>query len=65
MVSLGVLVTATAAIVTDAITVPAWVSGIGLLIGGLGMGLGMASNSVLLFDYSPPRTAAPTPRRSR
>ena len=52
VVSLGVLVTATAAIVTDAITVPAWVSGIGLLIGGLGMGLGMASNSVLLFDYS-------------
>lgn len=55
VVSAGVLVTATAALVTDAITVPAWVSGLGLLIGGLGMGLGMASNAVLLFDYSPPQ----------
>jgi MFS family permease len=52
--SFGVLVTATAAIVTDALTVPAWVAGLGLLVGGLGMGLAMASNAVLLFDYSPP-----------
>ena len=42
-----------AAIATEEVTLPAWLSGLGLLVGGLGMGLGMASNSVLLFDYSP------------
>jgi MFS family permease len=52
--AVGVLVTSTAAIVTDAVTVPAWVAGLGLVIGGLGMGLSMASNAVLLFDLSPP-----------
>lgn len=52
--SFGVLVTASAALVTDAFTVPGWVAGVGLLIGGLGMGLAMASNAVLLFDYSAP-----------
>ena len=49
----GVVVTGTSAVVTDAFVVPAWTSGIGLVIGGLGMGLSMASNAVLLFDYSP------------
>ena len=34
-------------------TVPAWMSGVGLLIGGSGMGLSMASNAVLLFEFSP------------
>jgi MFS family permease len=52
--TVGVVVTALAAIATHDTTVPAWLSGVGLLIGGLGMGLGMASNAVLLFDYSPP-----------
>jgi MFS family permease len=51
--TVGVLTTALAAIATDDLTVPAWLSGVGLLIAGLGMGLGMASNSVLLFEYSP------------
>lgn len=50
----GVVVTATAAIKTDGLVVPAWTSGIGLVIGGLGMGLSMASNSVLLLTYSEP-----------
>ena len=49
----GVLVTSAAAVVTDAVVVPAWVAGVGLVIGGLGMGLSMASNAVLLFDLSP------------
>lgn len=53
VVTVGVLITASAAVVTDAVTVPAWFAGVGLLIGGLGMGLSMASNAVLLFDYSP------------
>jgi MFS family permease len=53
--ALGVLVTSTAAVVTDAVTVPAWVAGAGLVVGGLGMGLSMASNAVLLFDLSPPQ----------
>ena len=53
--TLGVLVTSTAAVVTDAVTVPAAVAGIGLLVGGLGMGLSMASNAVLLFEFSPPQ----------
>jgi MFS family permease len=52
--SLGVLLAGSAAVVTDTVTVPAWLAGAGLLIGGLGMGLSMASNSVLLFDFSPP-----------
>jgi len=51
---LGVVVTASAAVTTDALVVPAWVAGVGLLIGGLGMGLSMSSNSVLLFDLSRP-----------
>ena len=51
--ALGVVVTSTAAIVTDQVTVPAWLAGVGLLIGGLGMGLSMASNAVLLFEFSP------------
>jgi MFS family permease len=33
--------------------VPAGVAGVGLVIGGLGMGLSMSSNAVLLFDLSP------------
>ncbi|MGH3507321.1 MAG: MFS transporter [Nocardioidaceae bacterium] len=49
----GVLVTSTAAVVTEAVTVPAWIAGVGLVVGGLGMGLSMASNAVLLFDLSP------------
>ncbi len=52
--AVGVLFTASAAVVTDAVTVPAWTAGVGLLIGGLGMGLSMSSNAVLLFDFSPP-----------
>lgn len=51
--ALGVLITAMAAIVTDALVVPAWVAGVGLVFGGLGMGLSMSSNAVLLFDLSP------------
>jgi MFS family permease len=51
----GVLVTSTAAVVTDAVVVPAWMAGVGLVVGGLGMGLSMASNAVLLFDLSPPQ----------
>jgi MFS family permease len=51
--AVGVLMTALAAIATDDLTVPAWFSGVGLLVAGLGMGLGMASNAVLLFEYSP------------
>lgn len=53
VVTVGVLITASAAVVTGAVTVPAWFAGVGLLIGGVGMGLSMASNAVLLFDYSP------------
>jgi len=53
VVTLGVLVTASAAVVTDAVVVPAWFAGVGLVVGGVGMGLSMASNAVLLFDYSP------------
>ncbi len=49
----GVVVTSLAAIATPALTLPVWLAGLGLLIGGLGMGLSMASNAVLLFDYSP------------
>jgi hypothetical protein len=51
--ALGVLLTALAAVETSAVTVPAWLAGIGLVIGGLGMGLSMSSNAVLLFDLSP------------
>jgi MFS family permease len=51
--ALGVLVTASSAFVTRALTVPAWLAGVGLLVGGLGMGLSMSSNAVLLFDLSP------------
>ncbi len=53
VVAVGVLITASAAVVTDPVVIPAWFAGIGLLIGGVGMGVSMASNSVLLFDYSP------------
>ncbi len=48
----GVAVTGSASIVTAALVVPAWLTGVGLLVGGLGMGLSMSSNSVLLFDLS-------------
>ncbi len=51
--AVGVLITGTAAIATAALVVPAWLAGIGLIVAGLGMGLAMSSNSVLLFDYSP------------
>jgi MFS family permease len=51
--TLGVLATGAAAIVTDAFTVPAELAGVGLLVGGLGMGLSMSSNAVLLFEFSP------------
>jgi MFS family permease len=51
--TIGVVITSSSAIVTDALTVPGWLAGFGLLVGGLGMGLAMASNAVLLFDYSP------------
>ncbi len=51
--TIGVVVTASAAVATDALTLPAWLSGVGLLLGGLGMGLAMASNAVLLFEFSP------------
>ncbi len=52
--ALGVAVTGSASVVTSAIAVPAWFAGVGLVVGGLGMGLSMSSNSVLLFDLSPP-----------
>jgi MFS family permease len=51
--AVGVLLTASAAIATNDVTLPAWLAGIGLVIGGLGMGLSMSSNAVLLFDLSP------------
>jgi MFS family permease len=51
--AVGVLITGLAAIATSALTVPAEVAGVGLVIGGLGMGLSMSSNAVLLFDLSP------------
>ncbi|MGI8434301.1 MAG: MFS transporter [Nocardioidaceae bacterium] len=50
----GVLVAASAAVTTDTVTAPAWLAAVGLLVGGLGMGLSMSSNAVLLLDYSPP-----------
>ncbi len=50
----GVLVTGSASVVTAAVVVPAWLAGVGLAIGGLGMGLSMSSNSVLLFELSRP-----------
>ena len=52
--TVGVVLTASSSIVTDSFTVPAWFAGVGLLVGGLGMGLAMASNAVLLFEFSPP-----------
>ena len=52
--TLGVAVTGTACVVTSALVVPVWLAGVGLLIGGVGMGLSMSSNSVLLFDLSQP-----------
>jgi MFS family permease len=51
--ALGVVVTGSACVVTSALVVPAWLAGVGLLLGGLGMGLSMSSNSVLLFELSP------------
>ncbi len=51
--TIGVVVTASAAVATDDVTIPAWLAGVGLLLGGLGMGLAMASNAVLLFEFSP------------
>jgi MFS family permease len=53
LTSIGVLVTGASAVVTSAFTVPAELAGVGLLIGGLGMGLSMSSNAVLLFELSP------------
>ncbi len=50
--AVGVAVTGSAAIVTSALVVPAGLTGVGLLVAGLGMGLSMSSNSVLLFDLS-------------
>lgn len=52
--AVGVAVTGSAAVVTSAVVVPAWLAGVGLAVGGLGMGLSMSSNSVLLFELSPP-----------
>ncbi|MEJ7628631.1 MAG: MFS transporter [Nocardioidaceae bacterium] len=52
--TVGVVVTGSASVVTSAVVVPAWLAGAGLVIGGLGMGLSMSSNSVLLFNLSPP-----------
>jgi MFS family permease len=49
----SVVITGSASVVTSALVVPAWLAGVGLLVGGLGMGLSMSSNSVLLFDLSP------------
>jgi MFS family permease len=51
--SFGVLVTGSAAVVTAVLTVPPEMAGAGLLVGGLGMGLSMSSNAVLLFEFSP------------
>lgn len=51
--AVGVAITGSACIVTSAVVVPAELTGVGLLVGGLGMGLSMSSNSVLLFDLSP------------
>ncbi len=51
--TLGVLVTGSSAVVTDTLTVPAWLAGLGMVVGGLGMGLSISSNAVLLFDLSP------------
>lgn len=51
--AVGVLVTGSAAIVTSQLVVPAWFAGVGLVVGGVGMGLSMSSNAVLLFDLSP------------
>ncbi len=50
----GVVVTGSACIVTANVVVPAWLAGVGLVIGGVGMGLSMSSNSVLLFELSRP-----------
>ncbi|MDP9318265.1 MAG: MFS transporter [Actinomycetota bacterium] len=52
--AVGVVVTGSASVVTSALVVPAWLAGVGLVVGGLGMGLSMSSNSVLLLDLSPP-----------
>jgi MFS family permease len=49
----SVVVTGSASVATSSLVVPAWLAGVGLLVGGLGMGLSMSSNSVLLFDLSP------------
>ncbi len=54
LTSVGVMITALAAIATDSVELPVWLAGVGLLLGGVGMGLSMASNAVLLFEYSPP-----------
>jgi MFS family permease len=53
IVAVGVVVTGSSSIVTESLTIPAWFSGLGLLVGGFGMGLSMASNSVLMFELSP------------
>ncbi len=52
--ALGVVVAGAASIATDTVEFPVWLAALGLLVGGVGMGLSMASNAVLLFDYSPP-----------
>jgi MFS family permease len=49
----SVVVTGSASVVTSTLVLPAWLAGVGLLVGGLGMGLSMSSNSVLLFALSP------------
>jgi MFS family permease len=49
----GIALAGTAAIVTEAFAVPAWVAALGWLVGGTGMGLTMSSLSVLLFELSP------------
>jgi len=51
--AVGVLMTGSAAVVTSQLVVPAWLAGVGLMVAGLGMGLSMSSNAVLLFDLSP------------
>ncbi|MBA3309532.1 MAG: MFS transporter [Nocardioidaceae bacterium] len=51
--TVGVVVTGSSVVVTDAVIVPGWLAGVGLLVAGVGMGLSMSSNAVLLFEFSP------------
>src|SRR4029077_13880879 len=50
MVALGIIVMSTVLLAS----VPAFVAALGWLIGGLGMGLGITSLSVLVLELSPP-----------